>query len=71
VLSRNDVPGTLSGISPTSKARSRPEQRRWHDRDAVASAVGRGPGGDDHGVEQVGTELVAQPVQVAHVLVGV
>jgi hypothetical protein len=46
------------------------QQRGRYDGDAVAAAVGVAAGGDDDGVEQVGAEALAEPVEVAHVVVG-
>lgn len=50
---------------------SRPEQGRGYHGDSVGAAVGGLPRGEDDRVFQVLAELLAQPVQVAHVaLVG-
>lgn len=50
--------------------RSGTQEGSRYDGDAVASAVGVAAGGDDDGVEQVGAEALAEPVEVAHVVVG-
>lgn len=46
-----------------------PEEGRRNDGNAVLASIRLGPGGDDHGVEQVVTDLVAQPEEVANVAV--
>ena len=46
------------------------QQGGRYDGDAVAAAVGVAAGGDDDGVEQVGAEVLAEPAEVAHVVVG-
>ena len=40
-------------------ARLRPEERAGNNADAVGPSVGRGPGVDDDGVQQIGTNLVS------------
>lgn len=53
----------------TRAARLGPEQCERDDGNTVGSAVGLGPGGEDGGVDQVVSELPAEPTQVADVTV--
>lgn len=60
------TPGTKpAGVS--DRRSLRPQERGRNGRDAILAAICLGPGGDDHGVEQVVANLIAQPNEVTDV----